>query len=94
MKPNIEKIKEYLKKVESSKNKFTIAEYFKYVNERFDISTPPKYEMLKACRDIGMSIYLNNTEIDYTVKDKDGCLKNIYPEHILAKEFFKELFYQ
>lgn len=90
----IEIIKEYLKVVESYHNKYTIAEYLKYINERFDIDMPPKFEMFKICKDIGYAIYLRHPEIDFNIKDKNGCFKNYYPEHILAKELFKEILNQ
>ena len=92
MLPKPEKIKAYLKTVNYSTDKYTVAEYLRYVHERFEFPLPPKDIWFDACKGFGWYIYIKDTNIDYKEKDAMGKSRNFYPEHILAREFFKELF--
>lgn len=90
MKSQEEKIITYLKTVKKSKEKYSIIDFFYLMNEKFGIELPPKHNRLDICREIGMSIYRQGLET-YESIDSEDIHSNIYPEHILAKEFFKEL---
>ena len=89
MKTKEERIKEYLQTVDSSKEMYTIIDFLYLMKEKSYIELPPKHLRLTVCRDIGRVIDKLGLE-KYESVDSEGFHTNIYPEHVIAKVFFKE----